>query len=206
MHLLILMHFLAIGMFGQFCFGSPDPEIGQTFSNQMGSHLYRGSFSSIREVNFRKELGINKRGDYESDNDDPGCGQYLHAIHYLPAGATNQGAALVLSGWSWHGTNVRSGGYADVFVVKGDRLSSVQTIAWDTKFATPTKNLPHELFDPKTNMLTIRSGHLLEGDARCCRSAYDEVRFRWKGDHFQQTSVRTLLTEQGIAQGKKLPK
>jgi hypothetical protein len=203
---------LLTGAFGQTSQIPYAPDNGPLFSNDQISHLYPGSFSSIRRVNFRnfRYLSFDEAGNPTEDfslrnghyqHDEPLDRQSidLDSIRYLGGSSS---ALILLSYFAAAGSSSQ-GGMAKVFTVSDGHLRIVQAIVWDTHFQA---GQPTESFDPDANTLVIRSAHYIPGDAHCCVSAMDVVRFRWDGTHFVQTGLQTEHSEYGKKEGKTLPR
>jgi hypothetical protein len=189
---------------------------GPTFTDEPVNGSYAGSFSSIRNTNFRhfKFLRFDKAGKpsggyslksgHDRQNDGRGYSSTdLDSIHYLPASSVPGESALVLLSWFAAFDSSSSGRIAEVFTLSGGRLRVVQEINWDTHFQA---GMPTESFDASTNTLVIRSVHYIPGDAHCCVSAMDVVSFQWDGTRFIQTGIRTELSEYGRKEGRSLPR
>ena len=190
---------------------------GPSFTIENASLSYRGSYSSIRKVDFRNftlplfdqdekstgRLSLNN-GHYKHDEANAHFSMDLDSIYYLSTFPSSKGgSALVLYSWFSAGGSSSQGGTARVFTVLDGRLQSVQKIDWDTHFQA---GQPTDSFDPSTNTLVIRSAHYIPGDAHCCVSAVDIVAFRWDGTRFVQSSIQTELSEYGKREGKTLPR
>ena len=178
-----------------------------TFTSENVSLPLRGSYTSIRKVNFRKltaDAPVKNRRDKNRDPEDH-YSEQSGSVFYLDASSSSStgGSALVLSYWSDGGGSSSQGEIAQVFTVSDGHLRSVQSIRWDTHFQTdqPTKS-----YDPNASTLVIRSAHYIPGDAHCCVSAMDVVTFRWDGTRFIQTGIQTELSAYGKSEGKTLPK
>ena len=190
---------------------------GPTFTNDATGLSYPGSYSSIRNVDFRNftfpasdRAAIPagsfplKNGHYKVDEGYVHFSMDLDSVYYLSTSTSSEGGfALVLFSWFAAGGSSSQGGTAQVFTVSNAHLQSVQKIGWDTHFQA---GQPTDSFDPSTKTLVIRSAHYIPGDAHCCVSAMDIVTFRWDGTRFVQTSIQTELSEYGKKQGKILPK
>jgi len=190
---------------------------GPTFTNDTTGLSYPGSYSSIRNVDFRNfnfpasdraptpagSFSL-KNGHYKVDEGYVHFSMDLDSVHYLSASTPSKGDfALVLFSWFAAGGSSSQGGTAQVFTVSKAHLRSVQKIGWDTHFQA---GQPTDSFDPGTSTLVIRSAHYIPGDAHCCVSAMDIVTFRWDGSRFIQSSIQTELSAYGKKQGKILPK
>lgn len=139
----ILSLLLLEGAFGQISQVPYEPFYESTFANTQEHISYRGSYSSIRKVNFQ-ELRLPspimkgliktlKRGDKHRDPFDH-FSIALDAIYYLnDAWALKEGAALVLSSWIDGGGSSSQGGVAQVFTLSDRHLLMIQGISW-----TPT--------------------------------------------------------------------
>ena len=214
-----VLSILLTAAFGQKSQVPYDPDNGvpgPTFSNSHAGQFFPGSYSSIRQVDFRnlripvfdragKPAGSIsfKNGRYKSDEPGSNYAEALHSVHYLSGPSSSKGgSALVLYSWTDGGGSSSQGGSATVFTVTNGRLGSVQDIGWDTHFQA---SQPTDLFDPGTKTLVIRSAHYIPGDAHCCVSAMDVVTFRWDGTRFIRTGIQTELSEYGKSVGKTLP-
>ena len=207
----------AFGQTSQAPYAAYGDGTGPTFSSSQAGQSYPGSYSSIRQVNFRnlripvfdgagKPAGsiAFKNGRYKSDDHVTQYSEEVDSIHYLSGSSSSEGgSALVLYSWAYVGGSSSQGGSAKVFTVTNGRLRSVQEIGWDTHFQA---GQPTDSFDPGTRTLVIRSAHYIPGDAHCCVSAMDVVTFRWDGTRFIQTSIQTELSEYGKSVGKTLPR
>ena len=207
----------AFGQTSQVPYAAYGDGTGPTFSNSQAGQSYPGSYSSIRQVNFRnfrvpvfdaagKPAGSIsfKNGRYKSDEPGSNYAEELDSIHYLKGSSSSRGgSALVLYSWNDGGGSSSQGGSATVFTVTNGRLRSVQEIGWDTHFHA---GQPTDSFDPGTRTLVIRSSHYIPGDAHCCVSAMDVVTFRWDGTRFLQTGIQTELSEYGKSERKTLPR
>ena len=217
-HLAVL--FFLAGAFGQtsrvpYAPDSDGP--GPTFANENAGRSYPGSYSSIRQVDFRnfryllfgksgKTTGslLFKKGHYEDDEPGSNFSMDLDAIYYLSALPSSKGdSAVVLYYWFSAGGSSSQGGTAQVFTVSDGHLRSTQMIDWDTHFQA---GQPTVSFDPNTNKLVIRSAHYIPGDAHCCVSAMDVVTYRWEGTRFVQSGIQTELSEYGKKEKKTLPR
>jgi len=190
---------------------------GPTFTNETVNLSYPGSYSSIRNVDFRnfnfpildqagKPAGSFSLKDGHYKHGEPGdrFSMDLDSVYYLSTSTSSKGGfALVLFSWFAAGGSSSQGGTAQVFTVSNAHLQSMQKIGWDTHFQA---GQPTDSFDPSTKTLVIRSAHYIPGDAHCCVSAMDIITFRWDGTRFVQSSIQTELSEYGKKQGKILPK
>ena len=217
---LVLLLFLVAAAFGQtsrvpYAPGTDGP--GPTFTNDTANLSCPGSYSSIRNVDFRNftfpasdraaipagSFSL-KNGHYKVDEGGVHFSMDLDSVYYLGTSTSSKGGfALVLFSWFAAGGSSSQGGTAQVFTVSNAHLRSVQKIGWDTHFQA---GQPTDSFDPSTKTLVIRSAHYIPGDAHCCVSAMDIVTFRWDGTRFVQSSIQTELSEYGKKQGKTLPK
>jgi len=217
---LVLLLILVAAVFGQtsqvpYAPGTDGP--GPTFTNETVNLSYPGSYSSIRNVDFRnfnfpildqagKPAGSFSLKDGHYKHGEPGdrFSMDLDSVYYLSTSTSSKGGfALVLFSWFAAGGSSSQGGTAQVFTVSNAHLQSMQKIGWDTHFQA---GQPTDSFDPSTKTLVIRSAHYIPGDAHCCVSAMDIITFRWDGTRFVQSSIQTELSEYGKKQGKILPK
>lgn len=188
---------------------------GPTFSISNDVDNFPGTYTSIRNVNFRKlpnPFALSGEGSsvlaavkkfFARKDPDFHSSQKLETIHYLNGSPSSSGgSALLIYSWFAVGGSSSQGGVVKVFIVHDGHLQSTQAINWDTHFDA---GQPTESFDPRTNNLIIRSAHYIPGDAHCCVSAMDVVTFRWDGKSFVETGFQTELSEYGKSQGKVLP-
>jgi hypothetical protein len=214
--LLSVLTAIASGQTSQFPYAPQSDGPGPTFASQNVSLSYRGSYSSIRKVDFRNfrfrsyvqagKPAVSfslKNGHYKHDEPYDHSSIDLDSVYYLSTSPSKGSSALVLYSWFSVGGSSSQGGTAEVFAVSDGHLRSVQRIDWDTHFQA---GQPTDSFDPGTNTLVIRSAHYIPGDAHCCVSAMDVVTFQWNGTHFVQADLQTELSEYGRSQGKTLPR
>ena len=190
---------------------------GPTFTSEDVSLSYRGSYSSIRNVNFLNfrvfildEAGkpagsvLLKKGDYKCDEPFSHFSMDSDSIYFLSTSlSSKRSSALVLYQCSAAGGSSSQGTTAQVFTVSDGHLRLVQEIRWDTHFQA---DQPTNSFDASTNTLVIRSAHYIPGDAHCCVSATDIVTFKWDGIRLVQSGIQTELSKYGKKEGKTLPR
>jgi hypothetical protein len=210
---------LASSAFGQtssvpYAFGSDGP--GPTFESRQLAYSYPGTYSSIRNLNFRNFTFLNfdavgepagdltlKNGHYKEENQPFGYYSVdLDSVHYLGGPPGSGASVLILFSWFAVGGSSSQGRTARIFALTAGRLKAVQEIEWDKHF-DPGSQM--DFYEAKSKTLIINSAHYIPGDAHCCVSAMDVVRFRWNGAQFVQADLRTELSGYGKAQGKTLP-
>jgi hypothetical protein len=157
---------------------------------------------TIRDVDFRNMWAF-EPGDIQLQN-----GRYEHedaqeiffesidlaSIYYL-----TPSYAVVLYQDTHGGGSTSSMGIAQLFRLSNRTLALLQRIQWNAD-ARDEKYSELFTFDLKTRTMVIRSSHYMPGDAHCCISAVDVVTFRWNGARFEQSDVKSELTDYGERQ------
>ena len=121
---------------------------GPTFTNEHVMDSYRGSYSSIRKLDFRN---LKLRVLDAAGNPDDHYSEELDSVHYLK-GPSGGGSALALYSWTDGEGSSSQGGTAKVFNVAKSHLHAVQRIGWDTHFQAGQSAVS---FDPVTNTLVF---------------------------------------------------
>jgi hypothetical protein len=128
-----------------------DPINGEpTFMNKQVNYVYKGSYTSVRAVDFRNftftfggpegQFSL-KNGSYKHDETYSHSTITLDSIHYLSGpGSSSTQSALVLLSWFAAGGSSSQGYTALVFNVSGNRLRVTQAMQWDTHFQGSRRN------------------------------------------------------------------
>jgi hypothetical protein len=209
------------------------PIYSPLFQVTLPSHIYPGSFRSIRDVDF-KNLPVTfwkcdkdatlywkckegapvllpiRNGRFQIVFHPAGNASIflgstevdLAGVNYLSS--PNPGTEYALA-FYWEndvGGSSNQEATAQVFELAHGRLRVAQQIDWDLHYGGPSG--PLDNFNEKTNSFTIGSSHYMPGDAHCCISAIDLVTYHWDGTRFVQTAIRTVLSDYGKREGKKL--
>jgi hypothetical protein len=189
-------------------------------TNKQLTYSYKGSFSSIRKIDFRNfdfytfdENGNPLPGRDNKSETHLANGHYKHqepgdyksldlvSFHYLPKLPQSSGdSAVALLSWFGAGGSSNERWIAQVFTVSGGQLRVVQEIVWETEAEEGGGSLV-----AKTNTLVIRSDHCIPGDGYKYPSALDVVTLKWDGNRFVQEGIRTELSKYGKREGKRLP-
>lgn len=176
---------LEAGALGQVSTVPYAPGDGPSFASDLAVSTYRGSFSSIRAVDFRNLTvsGFPLRNGHAQSDEKFGHSSFdLESVYFIGE------SALVLYSYFAVGGSSTSEGRATVFNVFKHRLRSVQEISWETHGSGQTTTWS---FNAAAKSLTIRSDHYRPGDAHCCISAVDVVTYKWEGSHFVPSDLQT---------------
>ncbi len=162
---------------------------------------------SIRDIDFknfdmplRDETAKLRDGKYENRLNGVYESVECRTVYYL-----GKSHALAVFDLVTGGADTTSSMSAQLFRLSSGKLTEVQEISWDID-ATRGEQPPRLFsFDESVKSLTVRASHYMPGDAHCCISAIDVATFTWKGDHFEQASVTTELSDYGSSHGKTVP-
>lgn len=108
--------------------------------------------------------------------------------YLLPSSEPGSEFLLVLFEYFGVSGSSDSSGVAQIWNLKGGRLSIKQQIDYNTHFHGGGGNQKYRRDD---SGLLVRASHYLPGDAHCCISAYDELTFRWTGDEYVLARIET---------------
>jgi len=188
--------FSVLAMACAFAQTSPVPYAdGPSYSATKEEHSYPGSYRSIRIVDFRNlnnGMVPLRNGHYEHNEPNDHSSVDLDSVRYLtPPSRTGEGFALVIYSWFAVGGTAQAAAITRLCSTFPEAVCKLCSRSiWETHNAGPR---PTWSFDPKTNILVVRSDHYRPGDAHCCISAVDVVTFRWTGTPFVHTGITTEL-------------
>lgn len=197
-----------------------DSDFGKGYHVVEPQYTYKGSFASIRKIDFRNltvrlfdehgrpdETVALKNGKCEKKTRVTYDSYELVAVYHLKGEKDGIERMVLLLDEFYIGGSSSNGTFAQVLERSDGRLTVTQQIEYDRDALRRER---HHSFHPTNEKLEIRASHYMPGDAHCCISAIDVVTFRWTGEKFVRQSVKTELSEYGKkkaeeAKAKKKP-